>query len=426
MTGALSETPPVAQVPQPDVFDLRSPDGTARAMPMGLYQRMVRVVSYLFIAAVAAIVTLTGDPSAPDVYVLLVAGIVLLVIFQDLMPATSLARLRLPLEGAAAIVFVTLLVALTGGLRSEYFFGYVLLLGAGSLWAAGYGPIILTAVSIFAYLLALTAGDGAGLLTAQGLGRVAVNVVTMCLVTYIAWIFGREQRRARDEALRLSRFDSLTGLYSRSYFISTVEREIPRSARSGRPFAMLMFDLDGLKAVNDRFGHEWGDRLLEAVGDAVRGDVRATDVAARYAGDEFVLLLPETDTPGALRVAEKIRVDISRVALPHNGSLIRTSASIGLVSYPEDGRTWAELMRRADLAMYEAKRRGRDQIVHFAHEEQAAPPQQEEPVPQPQPQPRPSVQVPVQQPVTMGVPFDIPPESPFPPPWVQSTADRRE
>jgi diguanylate cyclase (GGDEF)-like protein len=453
-------------------------------MPMALYQRMVRVVSYLFIASVAAIVTLTGDPAAPAVYVLLVAGIVLLVLFQDLLPTTSLARWRLPLEGAAAIIFVTLLVALTGGISSEYFFGYILLLGAGSLWAAGYGPIVLTAVSVFAYLLAVFVADGPNLYTIQGVGLVAINVVAMCLVTYIAWIFGREQRRARDEALRLSRFDSLTGLYSRSYFISTVEREIPRSARSGRPFAMLMFDLDGLKAANDRFGHEWGDRLLQAVADVVRGDVRVTDVAARYAGDEFVLLLPETDTPGALRVAEKIRVDISRLALPHNGSLIRTSASIGLVTYPEDGRTWVELMRRADLAMYEAKRRGRDQIVHYAREEQpinqpAMPPPtaaiaptptaelqaptqtstalrsdvqqpgalfetqtaaQPPPAAQPQWQQAPAPQqaqqlhqaqqqqqthqepahIPAQQPVTTGVRFDIPPESPFPPPWEKS------
>jgi diguanylate cyclase (GGDEF)-like protein len=390
--------------------------------------------------------------------VLLVAGIVLLVLFQDLLPATSLARWRLPLEGAAAILFVTILVALSGGLRSEYFFGYILLLGAGSLWAAGYGPLILLGVTAVAYLLAIIAAGGPGLLTPDGLGRVSFNIIAMGLVTYVAWVFGREQRRAREEALRLSRFDSLTGLYSRSFFTSTVEREIPRAARSGRAFAMLMLDLDGLKAANDRFGHEWGDRLLQGVADVLRGDVRVTDVAARYAGDEFVLLLPETDISGGLRVAEKIRVDISRLALGHNRSLIRTSASIGLVTYPEDGRTWAELMRRADLAMYEAKRRGRDQIVHYAREEPppgqgvstvspsadgAAPAPPMSPVGQ-----RPVViqgPVPVAQPppadaqpqainsrpptltVTTGMSFDIPPESPFPAPWEkpQAAGDRR-
>jgi hypothetical protein len=100
----------------------------------------------------------------------------------------------------------------------------------------------------------------------------------------------------------------------------------------------------------------------------VRGDIRGTDVAARYGGDEFVLVLPETDLAGAMLVADKLRVDISRLALPHDGNLIRTSVSIGLVTFPDDGRTSAELLRRADLAMYEAKRRGRDQIVRYARQ----------------------------------------------------------
>jgi diguanylate cyclase (GGDEF)-like protein len=341
-------------------------------MPVALYQRMVRVVSYLFIAAVAAIVTLTNDPAAAAVYVLLVVGIVLLVLFQDLLPATSLARWRMPLEAAATTVWLTILVMLTGGLTSPYFFGYILLLAAGSLWASGWGAPILALVTTIAYLLAVVVASGPELLTAEGAGLVAFNVISLGLVTYVAWVIGREQRRAREEALRISRFDALTGLTSRAHFTSTTEREIQRASRTGRAFALLMTDLDGLKAANDRFGHDSGDRLLQAVAEILRGDIRVTDVAARYAGDEFVLLLPETDLAGALRVAEKVRVDISRLALPHNGSLIRTSASIGVVTYPDDGRTFAELMRRADLAMYEAKRRGRDQIVHYMREPQMA------------------------------------------------------
>lgn len=347
-------------------IDGRPHDASPTTMAVDQYQRVVRVVSYLFIAAVAATITLTGGPAQAPVYALLVAGIILLVLFQDLLPSASLARWRLPLEGAATIAFLTMLVMLTGGFTSPYFFGYVLLLGAGSLWGTGPASAILATATAVAYLVGVAISSGPGLVTADGISRVAFNIVTVGLVTYVAWVIGREQRRAREEALRLSRFDSLTGLHSRSFFTSTVEREIPRAARTGRPFAMLMFDLDGLKAANDRFGHDFGDRLLQAVADVLRGDIRVTDVAARYAGDEFVLLLPETDLPGALRVAEKVRADISRLALPHDGSLIRTSASIGVVTYPEDGRAWAELIRRADLAMYEAKRRGRDQIVHYA------------------------------------------------------------
>jgi diguanylate cyclase (GGDEF)-like protein len=457
MTGPQAETAPQFRAGQTEHPEPRTHDGSTTPIPAVLYQRVVRIVSYLFIAAVAG-VNLIGGPMQAAVWILLVVGILLLVLFQDVLPSGSLARWRLPLEGAATIGFLTFLVMLTGGLASPFFFGYILLLGAGSLWATGLGTLLLASVTVLAYLLAVVVSSGPTLFTADGLGRVAFDVVALGLVTYVAWVIGREQRRAREEALRLSRFDSLTGLYSRSFFVSTVEREIPRAARTGRGFSMLMFDLDGLKAANDRFGHESGDRLLQAVADVLRGDIRITDVPARYAGDEFVLLLPETDIAGALRVAEKVRVDISRIALPHDGSLIRTSASIGLVSYPDDGRTWAELIRRADLAMYEAKRRGRDQIVHYARENQFPVMATESPQPEwsgpsqarvppppmadaepPTPPTRPAATgpphvavgpglpagggafaprtEPMVQPSTSGIPFDIPPESPHPAPW---------
>jgi diguanylate cyclase (GGDEF)-like protein len=422
--GAATDTGTQPRASPHERVDGPGRDGSATTMPAALYQRMVRVVSYLFIAAVFSVVTLTGDASQGAVYGLLVVGIILLVLFQDVLSTGSLGRLRLPLEGLATIVFLTVLVMLTGGYRSAFFFGYILLLGAGSLWATGLGPPILAAVTGAAYLVAVFVASGPNLFTPDGVGRVGFNLVTLGLVTYVASLIGREQRRAREEALRLSRFDSLTGLYSRSFFVSTIEREIPRAARTGRPFALMMIDLDGLKAANDRFGHESGDRLLQAVADVLRGDVRVTDVAARYAGDEFVLLLPETDLAGALRVADKVRVDISRLALPHDGSIIRTSASIGLVTYPDDGRTWAELMRRADLAMYEAKRRGRDQVVRYARETGT---RTEEPVPglpsgwgaQRRPAADESLPPPIgqQEGRRVAVPMDIPPESPRPAPW---------
>jgi diguanylate cyclase (GGDEF)-like protein len=442
MTGGYADpgTQPRASPDEP--FDGHAHDGGATTMPVTLYQRMVRVVSYIFIAAVLVIVTVTGGPNQGAVYVLLVVGIVFLVLFQDVLSTSSLGRWRLPLEGAATIAFLTILVLLTGGFTSPYFFGYILLLGAGSLWATGLGPPILAGATAAAYVVAVLVASGPTLFTPDGLGRVAFNLVALGLVTYVAWIIGREQRRAREEALRLSRFDMLTGLTSRGFLISTVEREIPRAARTGRPFAMMMIDLDGLKAANDRFGHDSGDKLLQAVADVIRGDVRVTDVAARYAGDEFVLLLPDTDLAGALRVADKVRVDISRLALPHDGQVIRTSASIGLVTYPDDGRTWTELMRRADLAMYEAKRRGRDQVVRYAREvavptgpaqptqtqmmtQTEAPPSQPDPArttfgrewPTPSGSSSPQAGAPFGGAADAAPAVTVPPQTPFPPPW---------
>lgn len=341
---------------------------SASALPPAVYQRLARVASLVFIVAAMVMMVLTGTGQTTPVVVFLALGFVLILLFQDVLPASALGKQRLPVEAATAILFLTVLLVLTGGYASPFFFGFVLLLGAASVWASGLGPVIMALATSAAYLIGVLIPVNAQPGTLADVGRVCFNLIALALVAYVTAIVGREQRRAREEALRLSQFDSLTGLHSRDYFLAEVEQEILRASRSGRPFALLMFDLDGLKAANDRFGHASGDALLRAVADALRGDIRITDVAARYGGDEFVLLLPETDLNGAMLVADKVRVDVGRLALPVDGLVVRTSASIGLVTYPDDGRTSTELMRRADLAMYEAKRRGRDQVVRFARE----------------------------------------------------------
>jgi two-component system, cell cycle response regulator len=202
-------------------------------------------------------------------------------------------------------------------------------------------------------------------LDARSLAWMGFNAVALVLLADIATAASRAQRHARDEALRASRFDGLTGLYNRAFFFTTMEQEIRRSDRMGRGFTMLMLDLDDLKPVNDTFGHQWGDRMLRAVADTIRQTIRFTDAAARYGGDEFVLLLPETDAAGGYVVAEKLRRDIAAVTLRAADRNVRSTVSVGLVTYPDDGRTIEQLVAAADVAMYESKRRGKNRIVGY-------------------------------------------------------------
>jgi len=192
---------------------------------------------------------------------------------------------------------------------------------------------------------------------------IVVNLTALVLLTYVATVIAREQRRARDAAIRLSAVDPLTGLFNRSFFFAAIEREIARCARSGRGFCLLMMDLDELKAVNDRLGHFYGDRVLRGVGEVVSAGVRRIDTAARYGGDEFVVLLPETDPTGAFVLAEKIRIGVQEMAvdLPPTGP--RPSLSVGVVAFPDDGRTADELMISADGAMYASKRAGKNRVT---------------------------------------------------------------
>jgi diguanylate cyclase (GGDEF)-like protein len=333
-------------------------------LPRGFYARVARVVAYLFVFSAVIVVTIAGAPERQSLlYVVLAMGALLIVLGQELLPMGLLGRWRAPVEAGAVLGFLTLLVMLTGGHTSPFFVGYLLLLAGASLWAQGIGPYVLAVAAIGTYVVGVVLAQQG--LTNAGWGTVGFNIVALALTSYVASVIGREQRRSHESALRLSRFDPLTQLHSRGHLGLALLQEIQRSARSGRPFGLLMFDLDGLKPVNDRYGHDAGDRLLRGVADVIRGGVRVTDIAARYGGDEFIVILPETDPAGALRVAEKLRRDIAQLALPENGQMIRSSVSIGLVSYPDDGRSVPELLRRADAAMYEAKRRGRDQIVRY-------------------------------------------------------------
>ena len=123
-----------------------------------------------------------------------------------------------------------------------------------------------------------------------------------------------------------------------------------------------MIDVDGLKAINDSAGHLRGDEVLRALGAVIHGSIRTVDSAYRYGGDEFVVLLPETEIVGAFVVAEKIRIGAEEVGLAAGGGDPITSVSIGLVSHPEDGLGAEELLAAADRAMYQAKKLGKNQI----------------------------------------------------------------
>jgi diguanylate cyclase (GGDEF)-like protein len=201
---------------------------------------------------------------------------------------------------------------------------------------------------------------------------VGINLTALVLLAYVATVIAREQRRARDAAIRLSTIDPLTGLFNRTFFFAAVDREIARSARSGRGFCLLMMDLDGLKEINDRSGHFFGDRVLRGVGEVIRMSGRKIDTAARYGGDEFVVLLPETDPTGAYVLAEKIRLGVQDLRIDVAGSTIEPSVSIGVVSFPEDGRNSDELMITADTSMYRSKRSGKNRVTGVPVMDEAA------------------------------------------------------
>jgi diguanylate cyclase (GGDEF)-like protein len=164
-----------------------------------------------------------------------------------------------------------------------------------------------------------------------------------------------------QEAQRLSITDGLTGLWNYRYFQMNFDKEIERASRFQRPLALLIFDLDKFKQVNDVYGHQRGDSVLIELATRVKGAIREVDTLARYGGEEFVLILPETDLEGATLAAGKIcELVRQRRFGAADEDPIRVTVSIGIAVYPEHGRSGATLVRSADAALYAAKEAGRD------------------------------------------------------------------
>jgi diguanylate cyclase (GGDEF)-like protein len=172
------------------------------------------------------------------------------------------------------------------------------------------------------------------------------GVMTLAIATDV-----RQRRRAEREARSLAVSDPVTGLGNYRRLVDSLEREIKRAERTERPFAFVLFDLDDLKMINDVHGHLVGTRALCRFADILRLHSRAIDTVARYGGDEFAVILPETDRSGGSQVSARIRS-----VLAADGEQPKVSVSFGVAMWPNDGRTTEELFHAADNALYEMKR----------------------------------------------------------------------
>lgn len=244
---------------------------------------------------------------------------------------------------------------------------------------------LLLAIGLTAYLLGLTIvrpldrlTNGAAKVAAGDL-EVKLSVAGHSEVRYLTEVFNDMVARLREDREELARInstlteknealqtlsitDGLTGLYNRRHFMDVLANEVARASRHKHRFCVMMIDADDFKKYNDASGHQAGDALLKRFGVIFKESLRRVDCAARYGGDEFIVLLPEIEATGALEVAERLR---QRVVAETTGEPERVpvSLSIGVAAFPEHGETLEAIVASADSALYEGKRCGRNRVV---------------------------------------------------------------
>ena len=247
---------------------------------------------------------------------------------------------------------------------------WVVMLRTGSFKPPAYRVLAVSIVLLYAGFLQKLLNE---LYEVSPAASVVANVAVglgLVLATAGLLIRNRDHARAvaaiedgRAEFLRLSVTDSLTGLYNSKRFFDVIDAELNRARRYGRRLSLAFLDIDDFKSFNDTHGHLEGDRLLREVARVIRSECRENDLAFRYGGEEFTIILPETDVEHAVVVADRIRSRVAETLLRlRDGATDGRTVSVGVSAFTEDVSSIKDLIDRADKAMYRAKLAGKNQV----------------------------------------------------------------
>lgn len=172
-----------------------------------------------------------------------------------------------------------------------------------------------------------------------------------------------KQKNLEKELKLLAATDELTGVWNRRHFIHQGNHEFERALRYNINFSLILMDVDWFKKINDNYGHPAGDMILKKLSEIITKNLRGLDICARIDGDEFGIILPSTDIQGALKLAERLRISISKRSFKYDNTRFKITVSVGITEYTKELSSFEEMFKRADTALYQAKQKGRNCTV---------------------------------------------------------------
>jgi diguanylate cyclase (GGDEF)-like protein len=260
------------------------------------------------------------------------------------------------------ILFISLILWQTGGITSPLLSLYFLPLIASAVSLPRSNKRKLLIITVFCFALAFSNGE-LNSFTRRELLTTVVLIISLWLVSSLAALLSISMLGARRKIQQLSEKDFLTGLHNMRTFLPLARIEYERSIRCGHPFSILMLDVDHLKAVNESYGHDYGSEMIRRIGGVIAENIRPSDIAGRYGGDEFVVLLEETDSATAVHAAERLRLAVEKTPLSVPEGVKSITISIGIACFPDHGVSVGELITRADEALHTSKKEGKNRAT---------------------------------------------------------------
>lgn len=275
-------------------------------------------------------------------------------------------RWKLAVETWAMILFASVASWLTGGTDSPLINVFLLILITSALTLGKLMTLLELVLIATIYFYMAYLQNGTEVFSLAMLSELIIRFTPLLLVAYLTTMLASDIHYAKQVLTDQSQRDELTGLLNIRGFRRVLGQEIARAGRHMQPLALMMIDADNLKTVNDTCGHEAGNRLIRLVGETIHAEIRGSDTLARYGGDEFIVLLPNTTRQQAEAAAERIREAVANSKTSYNGARIEATVSIGLAVSEHDNQNADDLIQAADRGLYTSKLSGRNQVTVHA------------------------------------------------------------